>query len=719
MGFWDRFRRKSAAAHGMVLHRQGQAAPTLTNMTALAKEGYGRNPDVFAAVNGITGNAKGIEWRLLKLTRRATRKGWTPQRVQKQLHVAQKLGGARAYRRKRALLVKHHVLEPVEEHALLDVLAQPNPLQDWSQFIESVLGFYCVTGNFFIDMVGPDNPSAPPRELWVLRPDRTRIVIGDAENPVSHYMYGPGQGQRREQEQVIHGKTWNPTDDFWGLSPIMAAARRIDWSNAAEDWNLALVQNGGQPAGAVMVEGNLNPDQRKEMREWVDTEYTGKDNVGRPLLLEGGMDWKQLALNPQEAAWLEGQEHATRKIAHVLRWPSVLLGDSSDRTYSNYGEARKASYEEATLPLLDLVRNLLNTRLVPRFGDDLILDYCIEDIEALQDDKTEAWKRIDESEELTFNEKRIAKGYESLPGLDVVLVPATKIPVGGTPPAKDGTKAGLEPAELRSIGFRTLDQKEAWWQVLEAERERIEERMTQLMQDVLDGELAVAMAAVRGASHEVSAGIAAERALEAYRPTWEQTIKQLYLSTAGVFATHVADSLTKDAGGLPYGVTKDDVEDEWQRIVLEYLSTVSATKSALISETSMSAIRAALAAGIAEGESIPQLANRISDVYDAGSSYRATMIARTEVVAASNLGNRAGAKATGLPLTKEWLASPGGRTRDTHAAAGSTYSADPIGLDDPFVVGGAQLMFPGDSSMGAPASEVVNCRCTEVYNVVE
>ena len=161
------------------------------------------------------------------------------------------------------------------------------------------------------------------------------------------------------------------------------------------------------------------------------------------------------------------------------------------------------------------------------------------------------------------------------------------------------------------------------------------------------------------------------------------------------------------------------MEDEWQRIVLEYLSTVTATKSRLISETSMSAIRAALAAGIAEGESIPQLAQRVGDVYDAGSEYRATMIARTETVAASNLGNRAGAKATGLDLTKEWLSSPGPRTRDTHAAAGSEYSLNPIGIDDPFVVGGAQLMFPGDSSMGAPASEVVNCRCTEVYNVVE
>lgn len=710
------FRRKSAAASAMVMHRQGQPAPRLTNIKALSTDGYAKNPDVFAAVNGITGNAKGIEWKLLKLSNRAARKGITPQQVRSTLHTAAKLGGKHGYMKKQRQLIKERVLVPIDTHALLDLLAQPNPLQDWSEFIESVLGHYCVTGNYFVNAVGPTDSTKPPQELWVLRPDKMKVIVGNQEQPVLGYKYGDGEGQTLPFESVLHGKTWNPLDDYWGMSPIMAAARRVDWSNAAEDWNLALVQSGGQPGGAVVVEGRLTPDQRSEMKEWVDEEYLGTKNVGRPLLLEGGMDWKTLSLTPQEAAWLDGQEHATRKIAHVLGWPSVLLGDSSDRTYSNYGEARKASYEEATLPKLDMLRNKLNTWLVPRFGPDLLLAYDTDDIEALQEDRDKLWNRIGAAEHLTINEKRLATGYAEHPGADVLLVPAMKIPVGGS---KESTgKQDANPLLGKAIGLKTMEQKTAWWEAMQAQRERLTEAMEPLALDVLDAERDAVVKAIKSTGSPASAAIAAEKALSAHRSDWEDLVKRIYTVVGSAFASDVAANLSKQTS-LPYGVTKDEVEDTWRNTILEYLATITETKSKIITETSMGQIRQALATGIADGESIPKLAARVGEVYDAGNPYRSKMIARTETIAASNLGSRAGAKATELPLLKEWLTTPGPRTRDSHRQAGAAYSIKPIEMDEAYVVGGSQLLFPGDSSLGAAASEVVNCRCTEVYQVAE
>lgn len=718
MGFLDRFRRKSAAASAMVMYRTGQAAARTTNPAALAKEGYGKNPDVFSAITGITTAAKGIEWKLLKLTQRAVRKGVTMRQVQVQLRNAYALGGQKAYLRKQRQLVKQRVLVPVDDHALLDLLAQPNPLMDWSDLIEALLGSYCLTGNAFLNGAGPDDPSRPPLELWPLRVDMTKIIVGDRDMPVAAYQYGKGEGQRIDAAHVLHLKTWNPEDDYWGMSPIKAAATNVDWANAAERWNLALMQNGGQPAGAVMVETELTVPQRKELKQWVDEEYSGTANVGRPLLLEGGMDWKQLALTPQEAAWLEGQSHATRKIAHVLGYPSVLLGDSSDKTFSNYREARKALYEEAVLPRLDMLRNKLNTWLVPRFGDDLMLAYDVDDIEALHEERDKEWGRIDASSELTLNEKREAKGYPPHPDGDVILVPATMIPVGLGAGTSEGTaKAGVGPDNAKAIGLQTYDQKGAWWQVMERQRDQLAERVQVLVERAFASEREAAIAAIRDAGSTPAAAIAVERAVEQHRDVWEATLRQSYLTVGEVFARQVLDQIEGKAGGLAYGVTKADAEDAWQQYVLGWLTTEAPNKSKQISDTSMTAIRAALGQGIEEGEGIDQLAERVASVYDAGTSWRATMIARTETIAASNLGSRAGAKATGLPLVKEWVATRDKRTRDSHEHAEEQYSANPIPLDDPFTVSNNSLMFPGDSSLGASAGEVVNCRCTEVYQL--
>lgn len=98
---------------------------------------------------------------------------------------------------------------------------------------------------------------------------------------------------------------------------------------------------------------------------------------------------------------------------------------------------------------------------------------------------------------------------------------------------------------------------------------------------------------------------------------------------------------------------------------------------------------------------------------DVGGISRATRIARTEVISASNLGSIEGARATGLPLNKTWLATPGNRTRDTHATA----DGQTVSMDELFDVGGSLLDFPGDWSNNADVSETVNCRCTVTYQV--
>ena len=107
--------------------------------------------------------------------------------------------------------------------------------------------------------------------------------------------------------------------------------------------------------------------------------------------------------------------------------------------------------------------------------------------------------------------------------------------------------------------------------------------------------------------------------------------------------------------------------------------------------------------GILQGESIPKISKRLQETV--GGTERATLIARTETIAATNGANMAAYRISGVELRKEWLATGDARTRDTHRAA----SGQLVERDAPFTVGGYPADYPGDPNL--PASERVNCRC--------
>ena len=118
--------------------------------------------------------------------------------------------------------------------------------------------------------------------------------------------------------------------------------------------------------------------------------------------------------------------------------------------------------------------------------------------------------------------------------------------------------------------------------------------------------------------------------------------------------------------------------------------------------------RGELVDGFNNGESIDELAARLRA--SAGmTARRATLVARSTVVEASNQGSIATARASDLDMRKEWIATNDARTRPTHRTA----DGQQVDLDASFTVGGFSADVPGDS--GLPAQEKYNCRCTVGY----
>jgi HK97 family phage portal protein len=238
--------------------------------------------------------------------------------------------------------------------------------------------------------------------------------------------------------QVMHWKTFNPLNDWLGMPPIKAASMNVDCNNSANEWNMNVLQNSGRPSGAFVYAptGNTAPPsmgrtKKEELIKDLEDEIMQPKNAKRPLILDGGLDWREMAMNAVELDWLEGKTDAARMICLAYGVPSLLLCIPGDNTYKNYEEARLAYYEDTILPMHDLWMEHLNAWLVPRFGDDLRLVADRHAISALTPRTTEKFAIVNAANFLTHNEKRAALNYEPLavPEADEVWLPSTLMPM--------------------------------------------------------------------------------------------------------------------------------------------------------------------------------------------------------------------------------------------------------------------------------------------------
>jgi HK97 family phage portal protein len=667
-------RKASAASRAIVMMTAGSPVWRPRDFEALAQEGFGLNVTVYACVMEIARAQAGVSWLL--------------------------------YQRGR---VRGELLE-IQDHPLLRLIERPNPEQGCADFFEASAAFQEIAGNAYMEAVGPDRGA--PTELWNLRPDRV-IILPDYQNRVGGYRYrAGGVEQDFEAAQVLHRRIFDPTSDWYGLSPLAVAARAVDSDNEAQAWNYALLKNSGRPSGALVAKGNRTAPQFASLKTDINELYTGATNAGRPLVLEGDMDWKSMALNAVDLDWLNGRKFSKLEICQAFGVPPELIGDHEHATYSNYQEARKAFYQETVLPKLDRLRDALNNWLTPKFGDRLVLDYDRDKIPALQEERTAVWSSALEAVGrgvLTPNEARERMGYTPLVGGDVLLVSATLLPLGAAPASEpvqaDPAAKALEAAALsvKAFGLTTPEAKAAYWKSVDAAREAWAGKFASRVRALGAADAKAVEDAIRASLGVAEADDAATRALDGRKAVWERELTATYLAVIKAFGDATADGLKVDAG-------RREVKafDLGAAALRAWVTATVARKVVLITETTIAAVRGAIVSAVASGGGLDEVAEGVRRTMGETWAGRSQTIARTEVIGAANYGSRAAALQTGLPLRKEWIATKDGRTRDEHASL----DGQKVGMEDRYSNG---LMFPGDPA--GDGGDVINCRCVEGYEV--
>jgi HK97 family phage portal protein len=262
-----------------------------------------------------------------------------------------------------------------------------------------------------------------PGELHVLRSDRMNLVPGADGWPVAYDYTVSGRTHRYdvtgEMSPICHLKTFHPQDDHYGFSPMQAAALAVDVHNSASSWSKALLDNAARPSGAIVYKGadgaaSLSSDQYDRLVSEMEAHHQGARNAGRPMLLEGGLDWKPMGFSPSDMEFQKTKEAAAREIAIAFGVPPMLLGIPGDATYSNYQEANRAFYRLTVLPLATKVMADLAHWLSRFAGEAVELKPDLDQVPALAGERDQQWARVAAADFLSVSEKRMLLGLPKL-----------------------------------------------------------------------------------------------------------------------------------------------------------------------------------------------------------------------------------------------------------------------------------------------------------------
>lgn len=326
--------------------------------------------------------------------------------------------------------------EVTGDHRLVTLLSRANPMQSWQRLFIDFVSYHRITGNAYMEAVGAEG--SPPSELYALRPDRMSIKAGPDGFP-ARYTYKIGAKTPKHfdvdfvsrRSNIWHWKTFNPLDDYLGMSPIQAAAMSIDQHNQANEWNTRLIGNDARPPGTFKVPPGvtLQEKERTELEAKINEKVAGPQNAGK-IRIQAGLEWQPMAFTPHDMDWLNSKHTSARDICGAFGFPPMLLGIPGDNTYSNYKEARMALYEDTVMPLVGEIVGELNNWLTPRFGDGLEIRPDWDEVSALSPRRESRWARINTATFLKINEKREAVGYPEDPDGDVILIPGGSLPLG-------------------------------------------------------------------------------------------------------------------------------------------------------------------------------------------------------------------------------------------------------------------------------------------------
>lgn len=595
-----------------------------------------------------------------------------------------------------------------EQDPIAQFLARPNRSMSAAQVWEMTVIYMTLTPGRCIWLLagraGRLGPKDVPYEAVPLPGngwtplDKDQRPLCDSTSKIAFWQFN---GLTFGAHEVLVFDRLNPSSVSDSMSPLIPARAAIDAAYAAETANAASWKNGGQPGGWITIERMLTPDQLKQFKHGWEAEHGGPLNRGKTAILQNGATFTPNPRTPQDMEYIEGLRWTRDEVLACLGVPKAVLSITDDLNYATHIGQVRVFWETTILPLLGRLSGVIDIQLLARVGFDGYAAFDVANVAALQSDFSEKLSQASTLVSLGYDldqvNERLNLGMPKAPVVDDALLSALKDMSGQTIEASVPRSFNVR----RSMSF--VKDKRAWIDHhIRATIFPLEARFSQTMRRYL-------------------------RALsENQRKRFERWILEANLKDGDVF-TLTQNEIEKIlfAEQRWNDVLKNTFSDEYERIIKRNLNLVAkemdtvvipATdprilqlhgallgKLVQVNATTRKQIRSDLIKSVADGDTVGETQGRLLARGNMQAS-RALLIARTETGMAAS-ATRFGAFEEYGVTKHEWLSSNDSHVRDSHQDVDE--EVRPIG--EKFSNG---LRYPHE--LGAPPSEVCNCRCDAV-----
>lgn len=274
-------------------------------------------------------------------------------------------------------------------HLIEQLLENPNPFMTREDLIQRLTAQMFLGGNaIWSKITRGKNFDGAILELWPVDVSHINVVPHRLQF-IDRYEYDAG-GEKIlfKPKQLMHTMFVDPSNPYWGMSPLQAVSRTVDTDNEAVKWNNIALANRLVTDGVFIFEEHMTEEQWNEARAQLRDSYQGAQNARTPLVIGGKAKWTQMSLSPAEMDFLESRVFNREEICSVFGVPLPLIGVYKDATLANIESARRIFWEDTVIPFLEGIRSAINKSIVPHFGDPktLWIDFDLSDIPAVRDD---------------------------------------------------------------------------------------------------------------------------------------------------------------------------------------------------------------------------------------------------------------------------------------------------------------------------------------------
>ncbi len=264
-----------------------------------------------------------------------------------------------------------------KDHPIYRLLCkQPNFEMTPSRFMLMVVASLCLRGNSFIEKkyIGSKLVALEPllpQNMTVKRSEQTGML---------EYKYTDPLGQKTRTiptNKIMHIRGFG-MDGICGMIPVKIGRDVIGAALSVEESAAKIFENGLQSSGFLSSELPLNDEQRERIRSYL-LSFVGSKNAGKMMVLEGGMKYNNVTMNPEAAQMLESRTFSIEEICRWFRVPPFMVGHMDKQSsWASSVEGMNMQFLTNTLrPLLVNIEQEIS-RCLLNGDDDYYAEFSVE-----------------------------------------------------------------------------------------------------------------------------------------------------------------------------------------------------------------------------------------------------------------------------------------------------------------------------------------------------